>query len=149
MKNLCCLCAYSVTSVVIIMSFNRQRTRRRHRENRALLANFMGNQNSQMKNLCCLCAYSVTSVVIMMSFNRREHGEGTEKTERFLQTSWKINNPEKKPGRVVFFDAYGRKVKELSYLKKIGIQDLNYGIYYILVVDVKDRIVMKDKFIRQ
>jgi len=49
----------------------------------------------------------------------------------------------------VFFDAYGRKVKELSYLKKIGIQDLNYGIYYILVVDVDDRIILKEKFIRQ
>ncbi len=58
-------------------------------------------------------------------------------------------DPEKKPGRVVFFDAYGRKVKELSYLKKIGIQDLNYGIYYILVVDVDDRIILKEKFIRQ
>ena len=79
--------------------------------------------------------------------------ENTEKAQRKQSASCKLHGkstiPKKNPSRVVFFDTYGRKVKELSYLKKIGIQDLNYGIYYILVVDVDDRIILKEKFIRR
>ena len=54
----------------------------------------------------------------------------------------------KDPGWIIVFDLYGRKVKEMPYSRKISVRDLNYGIYIIAVIDVNDKIILKEKFVR-
>lgn len=55
---------------------------------------------------------------------------------------------EKDPRWILVFDAYGRKVKEIPYSRKTSVQELNYGIYFIVVLDANDKIIFKGKFVR-